>query len=287
MEDQTSPQRRPPLAIVSFDGWSDAGGAATGVLAHLTEVWDAELLMEIDAEKYFDYQVNRPRVLRPEGSPELDWPSVRMLHATGAPPERDVILIEGVEPSFRWRAFAKDVLRSLERLGVAEMITLGALLADVPHTRPFTARTTSEDAQLRRTHALDRSTYQGHIGALTVLGHRASERGLSVMSSWVAVPHYAAAPPSPKASLALLAEVSRLIGTPIPLGSMPAEASDWVTMINELAEADDEITRYIAGLEATQDDEPPLVSGDTLAREFENYLRAHESDEREDPPAQS
>src|SRR3954451_2938101 len=264
-----------PVMLAAFEGWNDAGSAATQALEHLHEVWDAEHVDELDPEEYHDFQVNRPIVsLGPDGRREITWPTTAVAVATTPVGRRRVVLVHGIEPSMRWRRYCTELLDIAATLGVDTVVTLGALLADVPHTRPIPVNATSEDADGRETFGLEPNTYEGPTGIVGVLQHEAGTRGLRSMSLWVAVPHYVAHPPSPKATLAILHRIEQLLGEPVPLGELPDDSAAWQHGVDELAAEDSEIGEYVHQLEEAKDTaDLPEASGEAIAQEFERYLR--------------
>lgn len=265
---------RGPVLLAAFEGWNDAGSAATQALLHLHEVWGAEAVDELDPEEYHDFQVNRPTVsIGEDGRREIAWPTTS-LAVTRLRTGRTVVLVHGIEPSMRWRRYSGELLDAAERLGVGTVVTLGALLADVPHSRPIPVTATSDDDALRRRLGLDPNTYEGPTGIVGVLQNEAQRRGLRSLSLWGAVPHYVAHPPSPKATLALLVRLEELLGEPVPLGDLTEDAEAWQHGVDELAAEDSEIAEYVAQLEEAKDTaELPEASGEAIAREFERYLR--------------
>ena len=213
---------RETVLLAAFEGWNDAGSAATQALEHLHEVWGAEQVDELDPEEYHDFQVNRPVVgPGPDGRREITWPTTAVAVATAPVSGRRVVLVHGIEPSMRWRRYCTELLDIAAGLGVDTVVTVGALLADVPHTRPIPVNATSEDAGVRDVFGLEPNTYEGPTGIVGVLQHEAAARGLRSMSLWAAVPHYVAHPPSPKATLAILHRLEQLLGEPVPLGECP------------------------------------------------------------------
>ncbi|GAB4066644.1 filament polymerization regulator ParJ [Angustibacter speluncae] len=271
----SEPQLRDPIVLAAFEGWNDAAEAASGALAHLHEVWDAQPLVAIDPEEYHDFQVTRPQVsLEPDGRRRITWPATRLSWARPAGSDRDVVLVRGIEPSMRWRRYTDEVLGHLVKHDASTLITLGALLADVPHTRPIPVTTTSDDPELLERLALQKSTYEGPTGIVGVLQDVATRRGLPALSLWAAVPHYVGQPPSPKAVLALLSRVEELVQLTLPLGDLVEEAEAWEHGVDELASEDEEIAEYVRQLEEAKDAaELPEASGEAIAREFERYLR--------------
>lgn len=278
MTDASLGPLRGPVMLAAFEGWNDAGSAATQALLHLQEAWGGELVDELDPEDYHDFQVNRPTVgLDEDGVRVISWPTTAV-YATERPGSGELVtLVHGIEPSMRWRQYCAELLDIAERLGVSTVVTLGALLADVPHTRPIPVTATSDDPALQRTLGLDASTYEGPTGIAAVLQAEAIRRGLHGMSIWAAVPHYVAHPPSPKATVALLVRIEELLGDSIPLGDLPEDALAWQRGVDELAAEDSEIAEYVAQLEEAKDTaELPEASGEAIAREFERYLRRRE-----------
>jgi len=262
------------VLLAAFEGWNDAGSAATQSLEHLHDVWGAEQVDELDPEEYHDFQVNRPQVgLGPDGRRELTWPTTAVAVAT-TPHGRTVVLVHGIEPSMRWRHYCDEVLGIAASLGVKTVVTVGALLADVPHTRPIPVNATSEDPALRELLDLEPNTYEGPTGIVGVLQHEAGARGLQALSLWAAVPHYVAHPPSPKATLAILRRIESLLGEPVPFGELPDDAAAWQEGVDELAGEDGEIGEYVRQLEEAKDTaDLPEASGEAIAQEFERYLR--------------
>jgi len=277
------PELRDPILIAAFEGWNDAGEAATSVITHLAQVWEAEPVAAFDPEEYYDFQVNRPRVVTEEAQRRIIWPTTRILLARNTSFDRDVLLIEGIEPSTRWRSFTIELLEFAEQLGVTTFVTLGALLADVPHTRPIPVTATSDDVEVIHRFGAEASKYEGPTGIVGVLADAATRTGLTSLTIWAAVPHYAGGVPSPKATLGLLGKLESLFNITIPLADLPETARAWERGVNELAESDDEVAEYVHDLEeATDTADLPEASGDAIAREFERYLRRR-GDER--PPS--
>ncbi len=268
------PELDRPVMIAAFEGWNDAGEAATAVIDHLVDVWDAEAVAALDPEDYYDFQVNRPRVLLEDGRRRISWRTTRILVATNTTLGRDVVLVQGIEPSFRWRGFTIEVMEFAQDLGVQAFYSLGALMADVAHTRPIPVTATSDDEDVMHRYDLEQSRYEGPTGIVGVLADAATQSGIPSLSCWAAVPHYAGHSPSPKATEALLSKLEELLDAPIPHGDLADGAHAWERGINELAETDDEVAEYVQSLEQAQDTaDLPEASGDAIAREFERYLR--------------
>lgn len=264
-----------PVLLAAFEGWNDAGSAASQALAHLHEVWGAEQVDELDAEEYHDFQVNRPTVgPGPDGLRHITWPTTTVAVARAPRSGRSVVLVHGIEPSMRWRRYCTELLDIATGLEVATVVTLGALLADVPHSRPIPVTMTSDDPEIQIALEIEANTYEGPTGIVGVLQQEAADRGMRSLSLWAAVPHYVAHPPSPKAAMAMLTRLEGLLGEPIPLGHLPEDAVAWQLGVDELASEDTEIAEYVHQLEEAKDTaELPEASGEAIAREFERYLR--------------
>jgi proteasome assembly chaperone (PAC2) family protein len=271
-----------PVVVVAFEGWNDAADAATGVVDHLLEAWSADPLDEIDPEDYYDFQVNRPTVGPDEqGRRVITWPTTRLFVAHPLGAERDVLLVRGLEPNMRWRAYCEELLTWVDRFGANLVVTLGALLADSPHTRPVPVSGHASDAALSAALDLDVSRYEGPTGINGVFTDAAAANDLPCVSLWAAVPHYVAQTPCPKATLALLGRLEEVLGIPLPVGELTEAARAWERGVDELSREDPEIADYVESLEEARDtSELPEASGDAIAREFERYLkrRKHESD---------
>ena len=272
---------RSPVLVAAFEGWNDAADAASSAVDHLLEVWNGELVAVIDPEDYYDFQVNRPTVTGDDaGGRRITWPSTQISIASPPGSGRDVILLRGIEPNMRWRQFCAELLDGADQLGAAQCVTLGALLADTPHTRPIPVSGTTTDDELRQRLDLEESTYEGPTGIVGVFQDACVSSGMPAVSIWAAVPHYVAQPPCPKATLALLGMVEDVLGIAIPLGDLPEDAKAWERGVDELASEDDEIGDYVRALEETRDTaELPEASGEAIAREFERYLKRRQRPE--------
>jgi proteasome assembly chaperone (PAC2) family protein len=269
-----------PMVIAAFEGWNDAADAASGVVDHLIDVWDAELVGAVDPEDFYDFQVNRPVVGTDErGHRRITWPTTRI--AVASPPGlgRDVILVRGIEPSMRWRQFCAELLAACDDLGAETVVTLGALLADTPHTRPIPVTGTATEPDLVDRLKLEQSTYEGPTGIVGVFQDACVQLDIPAVSYWAAVPHYVAQPPCPKATLALVGHLEELLETSIPLGDLPEDARAWERGVDELAEEDEDVADYIRSLEETRDTaDLPEATGEAIAREFERYLKRRDED---------
>ena len=266
--------------IAAFEGWNDAAEAATGAVDHLVDEWDAELVTAIDPEDYYDFQVNRPQVgLDEDGVRRLSWPTTRIYLARPDDTGRDVLLIRGIEPNMRWRAFSRELLEIVDESNAQIVVVLGALLADSPHTRPIPVSATSSDPELTASWSLEASTYEGPTGITGVFADLCTTLGVPSVSIWSAIPHYIAGTPCPKASLALLGKIEALLDLAIPEGELPELARAWERGVDELAAEDTEVAEYVSSLEQQQDAaELPEASGDAIAAEFERYLRRRDRD---------
>ncbi|MEV5707120.1 PAC2 family protein [Actinoallomurus sp. NPDC052274] len=269
------PELVDPVVIAAFEGWNDAGEAASGVVRHLEDIWDATPLAALDPDDYYDFQVTRPTVEMVDGETRrISWPTTRLSVAKMPGSDRDVVLIHGIEPNMRWRAFCRDLVGIMLELNARTVVLLGALLADAPHTRPVPVTAASSDAALTTRLQLEPARYEGPTGILGVLQDACAKADLETVSLWAAVPHYVAQPPSPKATLALLRWVEDIFDLSVSLGELPEQARAWEHGVNELAEQDSEVAEYVRALEEQKDaTELPEASGDAIAREFERYLR--------------
>jgi proteasome assembly chaperone (PAC2) family protein len=267
-----------PVLVAAFEGWNDAGDAASGAVEHLELVWDAQPLTEIDPDDYYDFQVNRPTVSLVDGvSRRISWPTTRFSVCRPPGAEFDLVIVRGIEPNMRWRSFCDELLGVIRELDVRIVVTLGALLSDTPHTRPTTVTGTSYDADSAVRYGLEKSRYEGPSGIVGVLQDACVAAGIPAISFWAGVPHYVSQPPNPKATLALLHSVEEVLDLPVPLAELPQQSDEWQKLVDEMAAEDEEVTDYIRNLEERDDEidrsELGEASGDAIAREFERYLR--------------
>jgi len=269
-----------PVVIAAFKGWNDAADAASGVVDHLLGVWQGRIVGAVDPEDFYDYQVNRPIVGTDElGHRRVTWPSTQLAVASPPDLDRDIILIQGIEPNMRWRQFCAELLAATDELGGALVVTLGALLADTPHTRPVPVTGTATEPDLVDRLELEQSTYEGPTGIVGVFQDACVRLDIPAVSYWAAVPHYVAEPPCPKATLSLIRVLEELFETSIPLGDLPEDSRAWERGVDELAEEDEDIADYIRALEERRDTtELPEASGEAIAREFERYLKRGDAD---------
>ncbi|HEY0775536.1 MAG TPA: PAC2 family protein [Nocardioidaceae bacterium] len=273
------PELESPVLIAAFEGWNDAADAASAVVDHLIKVWDARVVAAIDPEDFYDFQMNRPVVgTNDAGMRKITWPSTQMSVCRPPGSSRDVILLRGIEPNMRWRQFCAELLAAAEELGTELVVTLGALLADTPHTRPVPVSGTATEPDLVDRLKLEESTYEGPTGIVGVFQDACVQLDIPAVSFWAAVPHYVAQPPCPKATLALIGQIEDLLEISIPLADLPEESRAWERGVDELAEEDEEIADYVRALEETRDTaELPEASGEAIAREFERYLKRRET----------
>ncbi|MFC0598108.1 PAC2 family protein [Streptomyces palmae] len=270
------PELIDPVMICAFEGWNDAGDAASTAVGHLDREWKGEVFATLDAEDYYDFQVNRPTIWLDGGVRKITWPTTRLsvVRAGTADKPRDLVLVRGIEPSMRWRSFCNEILGFAHELGVEMVVVLGALLGDTPHTRPVPVSGVTSDPDLARSMDLEETRYEGPTGIVGVLQEACTHAGVPAVSLWAAVPHYVSQPPNPKATLALLNRLEDLIGVRIPLGELTEDARAWQLGVDQLAAEDSEVAEYVQSLEEARDTaELPEASGEAIAREFERYLR--------------
>ncbi|WP_248242159.1 PAC2 family protein [Microbacterium kunmingense] len=264
------------VIVAAFDGWNDAGEAASSALAQIRGADGYEPVFSVDPELYFDYQYTRPQVsIDGEGRRKLSWPDTVLLRPTRRTRGTQLWLLTGVEPARAWQAFASEIIDAALREDISGFIALGSMMSDVPHTRPISVFAGSDNETLRQSLDLEKSTYEGPVGILSVLAHAAETAGIPTASLWASVPHYVAGhTPSPKATLALLDRLEDLTGAEVPRGDLSTEAAAWEASIDAAAADDEEMTEYIRQLERTRDTwDSPEASGDAIAQEFERYLR--------------
>jgi predicted ATP-grasp superfamily ATP-dependent carboligase len=270
---------RAPAMVCAFRGWNDAGEAASTAVSFLAGALDARRFARIDSEDFFDYQSNRPCIRIGEGGVrDITWPSVEVFEALAPRAPRDLVLVRGVEPSMRWRSFSEHMIELAEALGVQLVVTLGALLGDVPHTRPVAMTGHASDQALSERLGIAPSNYEGPTGIVGVLHAACLSTGLPSASLWAAVPHYVAAAANPKAALALLRRLERLTGVSVDVSELEAAATDYERQVGLAVASDPDIQAFVERLEqASENDErsspQDVPSGDMLAREFQRFLR--------------
>jgi proteasome assembly chaperone (PAC2) family protein len=237
------------------------------------------VVAEIDPEDYYDFQFTRPTVaLSDDGHRELTWPTTSLLVSSDADPNlsRFSVMI-GTEPARRWKSFVAEIIEMIEDREIETVIFLGGMLADTPHTRPITVNATSQNESVRASFNVERSSYEGPVGILSTLGIALEEAGIPTMALWAAVPHYVHNSPSPKATLALMAELEKMLGVSFSQGDLADQAFEWERGIDEIAENDEEMAGYIAQLEKNRDEfESEAASGDAIAAELEKFLQSEE-----------
>jgi proteasome assembly chaperone (PAC2) family protein len=269
-----------PLLIACFRGWNDGGQAASLAGAYLARQWEAARFADIDPEEFFDFHDTRPQVSLVEGvTRQIDWPDNAFFHARIPGTDRDAVLLLGVEPNLRWRLFTNLVVGLAKELGVELVVTLGALLADVPHTRASPVTGSASDPELVERLGLQLSRYEGPTGIVGVLHDACRRAELPSVSLWSAVPHYVSLAPSPKAALALCERLAQLIDVPIETGELEVAAENYQHQVSEAVATDEETAAYVEELEQRADefDEESIPSGESLAAELTKYLRERES----------
>jgi proteasome assembly chaperone (PAC2) family protein len=278
--DETLPQLQNTIVVAAFEGWNDAGDAASDAVTHLSAIWNSLPIVEIDDEAYYDYQVNRPVIRQVDGvTRELEWPAMRISHCRPPDSDRDVVLMHGVEPNMRWRTFCDELLAVIDKLNVDTVVILGALLADTPHTRPVPVSGAAYSSESAELFGLEETRYEGPTGIAGVFQYACVAAGIPAVTFWAAVPHYVSHPPNPKATVALLRRVEEVLDVEVPLGDLPTQAEAWEQEITEMAADDEELAEYVLSLEqhgdAATDVNEALgkIDGDAIAAEFERYLR--------------
>lgn len=282
---ERDPELRRPLLVVAFEGWNDAGDASSLALGYLASAWKAERFATIDAEEFYDFTVTRPQVrVGEDGARIIDWPDIELLGAHVPGSRHDLVLVRGVEPQLKWRSFSTAMVDIARRVHAELAVILGALLADVPHTRPVRVSGTTDDRELADRLGLSASSYEGPTGIVGVLHDALRRAGIPTASFWAAVPHYVHQLPSPKAALALVERSAALLGAPVDSLELRAAAQDYERQVSERIADDEDAAAYVAQLEDAQDtdwSEPAETSGlrlggiDELAAEVERFLRDH------------
>jgi proteasome assembly chaperone (PAC2) family protein len=274
------PELRSPALVCAFKGWNDAGEAASAALGFLADSFDATEVARIDPEDFYDFTAVRPTVRMSEGlSRVMDWPENTLQAARVAGAEHDLLLFQGVEPSLRWRAFCDTVITMAKELGCETVITLGALLADVPHTRPVPMTGICSDEKLVERLGFEQSSYEGPTGIVGVLHHACTQAGLTAVSLWASVPHYVAAAPNPKAALALIRSFEGVARVAVDGSDLEQSAEEYERQVNAAVATDPDVKSFVERLERTIDevteDSPPerIPSADAIARDFQRFLK--------------
>lgn len=276
MENLEIPSLVDPVMLIAFEGWNDAGEAATGAVDHLINVWQAEEVFEIDPEMYYDFQVNRPQFHSVEaGNRTVLWPSTTFHVARIPLAHRDVILVRGIEPNIRWKSFASEVVHFAQTFNVSLILGIGSLLSDTAHTRPIPVTATSQSPDFPAHLNFVPSDYEGPTGILGVIIDACSRDGIPAGSLWSQVPHYVATSPCPKATLALLSRIEEALDIAIDYEDLTEEAAEWEKDIDGIALDDEDLSAYVKQLEENVTDETDNSSD--IADEFERYLRRRNS----------
>src|SRR5436190_408589 len=276
----TRPTLRRPVLIPAFRGWNDGGQGASLAGGYLAKTWEAARFAEIEPEGFFDFQATRPHVSLVEGQTRrIDWPDNAFYHATVPGSERDAVLLLGVEPNLRWRTFTGLVTDLAKELGVELVITLGSLLADVPHTRASPVTGGATDPELIERLGLQRSRYEGPTGIVGVLHDACQRADLLSISLWAAVPHYVSLAPSPRAAFALCERLGEILETEIDMAELEEATERYSEQVSEAVASDEETSAYVAELEERAeilDDDQEIPSGESLAAELTRFLRDRE-----------
>jgi predicted ATP-grasp superfamily ATP-dependent carboligase len=276
------PELTRPVLISAFRGWNDGGQGASLAGGYLAKMWQAQRFADIDPEGFFDFQATRPHVSLVEGlTRRIDWPDNAFYHARITGQDRDAVLLLGIEPNLRWRAFTRTIVDLARDLGVELVVTLGSLLADVPHTRPSPVTGSASDPKLAEEMGLTASRYEGPTGVVGVLHDACRTADVPSVSLWAAVPHYVSLTPSPRAAQALCERLASLIGGNIETAELAEAADGYTEQVSEAVAADEETAAYVEELERRADtiEEADIPSGDTLAAELTRYLRERENGE--------
>jgi proteasome assembly chaperone (PAC2) family protein len=271
---------RAPALICAFKGWNDAGDAASAALQFVGASLGASRFAQLDPEDYFDFQATRPQIRLTDGrTREITWPTIEIYEARVPRAPRDLVLLGGPEPSMRWRTFCTAVVELAEALGVQMVVTLGALLADVPHTRPVHITGLSSDEALVERLGVSSGNYEGPTGITGVLHGACGQANLPSASLWASVPHYVAAAPNPKAALALVRRLEMLVGVTVDAGELESAAADYERQVSLAVQSDPDVQAFVERLERAADEDEPsfdptdIPSGDVIAREFQRFLR--------------
>jgi proteasome assembly chaperone (PAC2) family protein len=276
------PELRAPVMVCAFKGWNDAGEAATAALSYIRGSFEARDVAEIDPEEFYDFTAVRPTVRLTDGDVrKIEWPENKVSVAPVQGADGDLVLFHGVEPSLRWRRFTDDVIGVARELGVSMVITLGALLADVPHSRPVAISGITSDEALIERLGFEPPSYEGPTGIVGVIQRACAEAGLPAVSLWASVPHYVAASPNPKVALALVRAFEGATSLAVDGGELEEAAEDYERQVTAAVASDPEVKAFVERLETAMDevtaenppDEGQLPSADTIARDFQRFLR--------------
>jgi proteasome assembly chaperone (PAC2) family protein len=284
---------RAPALVCGFKGWNDAADAASSALAFVGGALEARRFATIDPEEFYDFQATRPRITLVDGDTrEIVWPAVELFEARVPRAPRDLILLAGSEPSFRWRGFTQVIIELAEAIGAQLVVTLGALLADVPHTRPVSVTGLASDPALVSRLGLAPSSYEGPTGIVGILHAACQRAGLPSASLWAAVPHYIAATPNPKAALALVRKLEGLVGVAVDASGLESAAADYERQVNLAVQSDPDVQAFVERLEQASSDtdageqfDESLPSGEVIARDLQRFLRQRGASEPDGPPS--
>ena len=277
-----------PVLIAAFRGWNDGGQGASLAAGYLAKLWDAEQIADVDPEGFFDFQATRPHVKLVEGiTRQIDWPETVFYRARPEGLDRDVVLLLGIEPNLRWRAFTELITDFAAELGVELVVTLGSLLADIPHTRPSPVTGSASDEELVERLGLQASRYEGPTGIVGVLHDACKQHELPSASLWAAVPHYVSLTPSPRAALALCERLGDILGIRVDVAELQEAAEGYAEQVSRAVAADADTQAYVEDLERRADefDEEDIPSGEALAAELTRFLRERDRDNGEPPAA--
>jgi proteasome assembly chaperone (PAC2) family protein len=280
------PSLRRPVLVAAFRGWNDGAQGASLATSFLAQSWEARRFADIDPEEFFDFQATRPHVALEDGlTRRIDWPETVFYHGEIPGLDRDAVLTLGIEPNLRWRTFSDEMVELARDLGVELVVTLGALLADVPHTRPAPVTGSASDPKLVEELGLASSRYEGPTGIVGVIHDACRRAEVPSASLWAAVPHYASLAASPKAALALCTRLAGLLDTEFELDDLERASAAYEAQVSEAVAADEETEAYVRQLEERRDalgDALDVPSGDTLAAELTRFLREHEARRQEE-----
>jgi predicted ATP-grasp superfamily ATP-dependent carboligase len=282
------PELTRPVLIAAFRGWNDGAQAASLAGGYLARLWGADPIADVDPEGFFDFQATRPHVSLVDGiTRQIEWPETAFYHAKPRRLDRDVVLLLGIEPNVRWRTFSDLVVGHAQELGIELVVTLGALLADVPHTRPSPVTGSASNQDLVKELKLSTSRYEGPTGIVGVLHDACNQAGIPSASLWAAVPHYVSLTPSPRAAAALCERLGGLLGIPIDTAELDQAAETYEEQVSQAVASDEETASYVEELERradTVEEDFELPSGDALAAELTRYLREREAGNGESGP---
>ena len=277
--DRKPDELRAPAMICAFQGWNDAGDSASSAVAFLASALEAKRFAKVDSQEFYDFQANRPSVRLREGSAEeIMWPTVEIYEAFAPRALRDLVLVQGVEPSMRWRSFSQHLVDLAEVLGVKVILSLGALLGDVAHSRPVTMTGYASDPTMLQRLGITPSNYEGPTGIISVLHTTCMQAGIPSATMWAGIPHYVAAAANPKAALALVRRIEGVVGVSVDVTDLEAAAAEYERQVGIAVQNDPEIQAFVERLEREADAEEArspkeVPDGDTLAREFQRFLQ--------------